>query len=50
VFDLFMQENSTIDRAQAGLGIGLTIAKRLVEMHDGFITAKSEGPGKGRSL
>ena len=47
VFDMFTQVNPSIDRAQGGLGIGLTIVRRLVEMHDGTVSASSEGLGKG---
>ena len=47
IFDLFTQVNSTIDRAQGGLGIGLSIVHRLVQMHSGAITAASEGSGRG---
>jgi CheY-like chemotaxis protein len=47
VFELFTQERQTLDRAQGGLGLGLTIAKSLVELHDGTIQAHSEGHGKG---
>jgi CheY-like chemotaxis protein len=47
VFDLFQQVDRSIDRSQGGLGIGLTLARRLVEMHNGHIEAKSEGPGRG---
>jgi two-component system CheB/CheR fusion protein len=47
VFDLFMQADRTLDRAQGGLGIGLTLVKALVEMHGGTVTAHSAGLGKG---
>ena len=47
VFDLFQQVDRSIDRSQGGLGIGLTLARRLVDMHGGSIEAKSEGPGRG---
>ena len=47
VFDLFAQERQTIDRSRGGLGLGLTIAKRLVELHHGTIEARSDGCGRG---
>jgi PAS domain S-box-containing protein len=47
IFDLFTQVDQSLDRSQGGLGIGLTVARRLIEMHDGTIEALSEGPGKG---
>jgi len=47
VFDLFMQVDNSISRAQGGLGIGLTLVKNLVEYHKGKIEARSDGPGKG---
>jgi PAS domain S-box-containing protein len=47
VFDLFTQADRTLDRAQGGLGIGLTLVKRLVEMHGGRVEARSEGLGRG---
>jgi len=46
-FDLFAQDTRTIDRAQGGLGIGLTLARTLVTMHGGSLRAVSEGPGRG---
>jgi len=47
LFDLFTQSDRTLDRAEGGLGIGLTLVKRLTEMHGGSVEAFSEGPGKG---
>jgi signal transduction histidine kinase len=47
VFDLFTQADRTLDRAEGGLGIGLTLVKRLVEMHGGRVEAHSEGLGRG---
>jgi signal transduction histidine kinase/ActR/RegA family two-component response regulator len=47
LFDLFMQGDRSVDRAQGGLGIGLTIVKNLVEMHGGQVEAASEGVGRG---
>jgi len=47
VFDLFIQGDRALDRAEGGLGIGLTVAKRIVEMHGGSVAARSDGMGKG---
>jgi signal transduction histidine kinase len=47
IFELFRQDGVSLDRAEGGLGIGLTVVKRLLELHHGTIVAKSEGPGKG---
>jgi len=47
IFGLFTQLDRSLDRSQGGLGIGLTLARRLVEMHGGSIHAQSDGPGQG---
>jgi signal transduction histidine kinase/CheY-like chemotaxis protein len=47
IFELFSQGPATLARSQGGLGIGLTVVRRLVEMHGGSISAASAGPGKG---
>ncbi len=47
VFDLFTQADTSLDRCGGGLGIGLTLVKRLVTMHEGTIEVHSEGPGRG---
>jgi PAS domain S-box-containing protein len=49
-FDLFVQDTRSIDRAQGGLGIGLTLARTLVTMHGGSVRAFSSGPGHGSEL
>jgi signal transduction histidine kinase/integral membrane sensor domain MASE1/ActR/RegA family two-component response regulator len=47
IFDLFVQARRAHDRAQGGMGIGLTLVRSLVEMHGGSAEAHSDGPGKG---
>jgi two-component system, sensor histidine kinase len=47
VFDLFTQGARGLDRTEGGLGIGLTLVRRLVELHHGRVEARSEGPGRG---
>ncbi len=47
IFDLFTQVGRSLDRAQGGLGIGLTLVRQLVELHGGRVSAHSEGPGQG---
>ena len=50
VFELFTQAEPSLERSQSGLGIGLTLVQRLVEMHGGTVTAHSEGRGKGTEM
>ena len=47
IFDLFTQVDQSLERTVGGLGIGLSLVKRLVEMHDGSVTAHSDGHGSG---
>jgi signal transduction histidine kinase/ActR/RegA family two-component response regulator len=50
VFDMFTQVNRTLDRSQGGLGIGLSLVRRLTELHGGEVTADSEGLGRGSTF
>jgi signal transduction histidine kinase/ActR/RegA family two-component response regulator len=50
VFDLFVQGERTLDRGGGGLGIGLTLVRRLAELHGGSVEAASEGSGKGATF
>jgi PAS domain S-box-containing protein len=47
IFDMFVQADRSLERTQSGLGIGLTLVKRVAEMHGGSVEARSEGTGKG---
>jgi CheY-like chemotaxis protein len=50
IFDLFTQDDQALDRAQGGLGLGLTLVRRIVELHDGSVEAHSEGRGRGSTF
>ena len=50
IFDMFVQIEPTGQRARSGLGIGLALARRLVELHDGTLEARSDGIGKGTTF
>lgn len=47
IFDLFTQAERSLDRAQGGLGIGLALVRHLVALHQGGVTAESDGRGQG---
>ncbi len=47
IFDLFVQGERALARSEGGLGVGLTIVRKLVELHGGSVSARSEGPGRG---
>ena len=47
IFEMFTQGDRSIERSQGGLGVGLTLARKLVELHGGTIEARSEGSGLG---
>jgi signal transduction histidine kinase/DNA-binding response OmpR family regulator len=47
VFDLFVQANASLARAEGGLGVGLTLVRKLVELHGGRVEVQSGGPGAG---
>jgi len=50
VFEMFTQVDTSLDRMTAGLGVGLTLARRLTELHGGTIEARSAGPGQGSTF
>jgi two-component system, chemotaxis family, CheB/CheR fusion protein len=50
IFDLFAQGHSTLDRADGGMGVGLTLVRALVELHGGRVFARSDGPNRGSTF
>jgi PAS domain S-box-containing protein len=50
IFELFRQGERNLDRSQGGMGIGLTMVRRLIELHDGRVAVESAGPGQGATF
>jgi CheY-like chemotaxis protein len=50
IFDLFVQSEQRLDRSRGGLGVGLSLARSIVDMHGGSIEVHSEGPGRGSTF
>lgn len=50
IFEIFTQVDESVERSQGGLGIGLTLVRRLVQMHGGTVAAKSQGQGMGSAF
>ena len=50
IFDLFAQANARSDRTHGGLGVGLALVKRTVELREGEVVASSDGLGKGSTF
>ncbi len=50
IFDMYVQADQTLDRSRGGLGIGLALVRRLVELHGGSVTASSDGEGHGSTF
>ena len=50
IFELFVQSERSLDRSEGGLGIGLSLVQRLIEMHGGQVSAASRGPGSGSTF
>jgi PAS domain S-box-containing protein len=50
IFEPFVQQPQGLDRAEGGLGLGLAIVRGIVQVHDGTVSARSDGPGKGAEI